>query len=85
MPGKGAAYPLVAGKGGVKVRPELMERERLYHCMFEEKIMLVYKDGQEVLHCYEVEERELVDRVRESGSDAEVEDIFEEYVKKSVK
>lgn len=58
------SYPLTADAGGIKVRPERMERERLYHCVAGDKVMLVYRDNQDVLHCYEVEESELVKRVR---------------------
>ncbi len=75
------AYPLVSGADGVKIRPELMETEVLYHCIFKEKAMLAYKDGQEVLHCYEVEEKELVERIRGCG-DGGLERIIDEYVAK---
>ena len=34
-------YPLVSDADGVKVKPEHMEQEKLYHCIFKEKIMLV--------------------------------------------
>ena len=73
-------YPLVAGGDGIKIKPERMVPEKLYHCIYKEKIMLAYKDGQQVLHCYEIEERALVDQVKGSKSDDEVEKIFEDYV-----
>ena len=71
---------MVAGAGGIKVRPEKMECEKLYHCIFRDKIMLVYKDNQDVLHCYEVEEKELVDQVRQCGEEGEIEEILVEFV-----
>ena len=55
-----------------------MERERLYHCFFRDKLMLFFKDSQDFLNCYEVEERDLVERAR-GAPGAEVERIVEEY------
>lgn len=75
-------YPLVANADGVKVKPEHMEQEKLYHCIFKEKIMLAYKDNQEVLHCYEVEEKELVEQVKQCDDKDKVEQIFEDYIAK---
>ena len=49
---------------------------------FKEKIMLVYKDNQEVLHCYEVEEKELVEQVKQCDDKDKVEQIFEDYIAK---
>ena len=73
-------YPLAAGAGGIKVRPELMEVEKLYHCVFRGRVMLVYKDGQQVLHCYEVEgDGGLADRVGRCRSADEAERILMEH------
>ena len=74
-------YPVTPSSEGIKIKPELMEQEKLYHCIFQEKIMLVYKDNQDVLHCYEIEEKDLVDRVKNCTNNDDVEKIFEEYVK----
>ena len=29
---------------GVKLKPEIMEKEKLYHCVFNNKIILAFKD-----------------------------------------
>ena len=42
---------------------------------------MVFKDSQDVLNCYEIEEESLVNKVRDSKNDDEVEKIFEDYVK----
>ena len=75
------SYPVTPGAEGIKIKPELMEQEKLYHCIFHDKVMLVYKDTQDVLHCYEIEEKELVDKVKSSPND-DVEKIFQEYIEK---
>ena len=37
------AEPLVANNDGVNVKPELMEKEKLYHCIFNNKIILLQR------------------------------------------
>ncbi|RNJ77535.1 MAG: hypothetical protein EB830_01720 [Nitrosopumilus sp. H13] len=74
-------YPVSAGENGLKLRPELMEKERLYHCMFKDKAMLLFKDSMDVLNCYEIEEADLVEKIRSCKDDSELEDLFAEYIK----
>ena len=74
-------YPISANSDGVNIRPELMERERLYHCIFKNKVILLFKDSQDFLNCYEIEEERLVNMVKECKSDAEMEGIFEGYLR----
>ena len=79
------SYPLTSEKDGIKMKPEIMKAETLYHCLFQNKVMLVYKDHNEILNCYEIEDEEIVSRVRESKN-AEIEKILEEYIQeKSLK
>ena len=74
--------PLVANNDGVNVKPELMEKEKLYHCIFNNKIILVYKDHQDFLNCYEIEETDLVERIK-SAADQNIDSILEEYMEKT--
>ena len=74
-------YPLSSGEGGINIKPEKMEKEKLYHCIFNDKLILVFKDSQDVLNCYEVEEESLIERVKNSNDDNEVEKVFEDYIK----
>ncbi|MFB5610212.1 MAG: hypothetical protein ACE5R3_01255 [Nitrosopumilaceae archaeon] len=74
--------PIAANKDGIKIKPELMEKEKLYHCIFQDKVLLVYKDYQDVLNCYEIEEKELVEKVKQNSSDESLEKIFEEYIER---
>ena len=75
------SYPLTAERDGIKIRPDKMQPETLYHCLYQNKIMLVYKDQNEILNCYEIDENEIVCRVKESASDS-IEKILEEYIEK---
>ena len=74
-------YPITAEKDGIKIKPEYMEKEKLYHCIYQDKVIVVFKDYQDVLNCYEIEEKELVKKVKECSDNAEVEKIFEQYIK----
>ncbi len=75
-------YPVTANNDGIKIKPEQMEKERLYHCVFKNKVILLYKDSQDFLNCYEIEEEELVNQIKNSKNDEEIEKIFEDYVKR---
>ena len=74
--------PLVANNDGVNVKPELMEKEKLYHCIFNEKVILAYKDHQDFLNCYEIEETDLVQKIK-SNIDQNIDSILEEYIEKT--
>jgi hypothetical protein len=73
-------YPVSTGDDGIKIQPEKMEREKLYHCVFQDKVLLFYKDVQDVLNCYEIEEKDLVQKIKELSNKEEVEKFLEEYV-----
>ena len=74
-------YPLSADDNGVNLKPEKMEQEKLYHCIFKDKAILMFKDTQNVLNCYEIEEQELVDKIKQCNDSDQLEKIFEEYLK----
>ena len=75
------SYPLTAEKDGIKIRPDKMQPETLYHCIYQNKIMLVYKDQNEILNCYEIVEDEIVCKVKEADG-RNIEKILEEYIEK---
>ena len=74
-------YPISAEKDGVKIKPELMEKEKLYHCMFNDKVVLIFKDQNEILNCYEIEDEQIVSKVKLSKEE-DIEEILEEYISK---
>ncbi|WP_428326716.1 hypothetical protein [Nitrosopumilus sp.] len=73
-------YPVSVDENGLKIKPEKMEKEKLYHCIFKEKAMLVFKDSQDVMNCYEIEEKDLVEKIKQISSDDDLEKLFEEYL-----
>lgn len=75
-------YPVSINDNGVNLKPEKMEKEKLYHCIFKNKAILIFKDSQDVLNCYEIEEKDLVEKIRKcNNNDDELEKLFEDYIK----
>ena len=74
--------PVIVNNDGVNFKPELMEKEKLYHCIFNDKIILAYKDHQDFLNCYEIEEPDLVKKIK-SDSSQNIDAILEEYIEKT--
>ena len=66
---------------GVKVNPEIMENEKFYHCIFKDKVILIFKDHQEFLNCFEIEEKEIVEKIK-SSKDEDIHSILESYIEK---
>jgi len=73
-------YPVSADENGVNLKPEKMEKEKLYHCIFKNKAFLLFKDSHDVLNCYEIEQEDLVEKIRKCNDD-ELEKLFEDYLK----
>jgi len=73
-------YPVSVDENGLNLKPEKMEKEKLYHCVFKNKAFLIFKDSQDVLNCYEIEQEDLVEQIRKCDNDSELEKLFEDYV-----
>ncbi len=73
-------YPVSADENGVNLKPEKMEKEKLYHCIFKNKAFLIFKDSQDVLNCYEIEEEDLVKQIQKCTNDDELEKLLERYI-----
>ena len=71
--------PITANNDGVKLKPEIMEKEQLYHCIFNDKIILAFKDHQDFLNCFEIEEVEIVNKIK-SADGKDVGSILEDYI-----
>ena len=74
------AYPVSSDDNGLNIKPELMEKEKLYHYVFKNKVLLLFKDSQDFLNCYEIEEEDLVNLLKNSKNNEEVEKILEDYI-----
>jgi hypothetical protein len=74
-------YPIVVESEGVKIRSEKMEVDKLYYCIYQEKILLFYKEQNEMLNCYEITEKDVVDEVKQSQTE-DIEKILQRYIEK---
>ena len=73
-------YPVTVNDDGINIKPENMEKEKLYHCIIKNKILLLFKDSQDFLNCYEIEEEDLVNKIKNCEKDSDVEKILEKYI-----
>jgi hypothetical protein len=70
-------YPVVAEHDGIKLKTEKMVMDKLYHCIYENKVFLFYKDDQSLLHCYEVQNPDAVKEIVDNPS--EIDSILAKY------
>lgn len=75
-------YPITVESEGVKIRSEKMETDKLYYCLYQEKILLFYKEKNDMLNCYEISEKSVIDEVKQSASD-DIEIILQRYIEKN--
>lgn len=70
-------YPVVQGQDGIKLKTEKMVADRLYHCIYDNKVFLFYKDEEGLLHGYEVENPDAISEIVANPS--EIETILRKY------
>lgn len=75
-------YPIVVEPDGVKIRSEKMETDKLYYCLYKEKILLFYKEKNDMLNCYEITEKDVINTVKQSQSD-DIENILQRYIEQN--
>ncbi|MDE1765348.1 MAG: hypothetical protein KGI27_03620 [Thaumarchaeota archaeon] len=73
-------YPVLIEKEGIKLQTEKMEVDKLYYCVYQDRVMLFFKDKNDLLNCYEIEEKEIVDEVKQSMPE-DIEKTLEKYIK----
>jgi hypothetical protein len=62
-------YPVLAESEGIKIKTEKMVTDKLYHCIYDNKVFLFYKDEESLLHCYEVQSPEAVKEIAQNPSE----------------
>ncbi|MDQ5863405.1 MAG: hypothetical protein M3263_00840 [Thermoproteota archaeon] len=62
-------YPVLAESEGIKIKTEKMVTDKLYHCIYDNKVFLFYKDEESLLHCYEVQNPEAVKEIAQNPSE----------------
>ncbi len=72
--------PITTNEEGIKLNIENMEPDRLYHCVFHDKIFIFYKDHAECLYCYEIGDPKVSEEILKNPED--LEKILESYSNK---
>lgn len=58
--------PIIINDNGIKLQPENMVKEELYHCIYQSRIFLFYKDNDEILHCYELADPNIIMKIKDN-------------------
>jgi hypothetical protein len=58
--------PVTINENGIKLNPQNMVREELYHCIYQNHIFLFFKDNADVLHCYEIDDINIIRNIKEN-------------------
>ena len=53
----------VDSENKIKLKPNLMIKEKLYPFIHEELVFLFFKDDNELIHCYEILNKEVKDNI----------------------
>jgi len=56
-------YPVISEKDGIKIKPENMIVDKMYYCIFENKVYIFYKDEENLTHCYEIDDSPVVQEI----------------------
>jgi len=57
---------VIINDNGIKLNPDKMLREELYHCLYQNRIFLFYKDNDDILHCYEISDIDIINNIKEN-------------------
>jgi len=69
--------PVTIQPDGIKLQTEKMKPDELYHCLFEGRVFLFFKDHEELLHCYEVQDPVAIEEIY--NNPLEIEDILKRH------
>lgn len=73
-------YPIIVEKDGIKIKPEEMTVDKMYHCIYDKKVYIFYKDEENLTHCYEVDDPLVVQEIINNPDS--LEDILLKHSKK---
>jgi len=74
--------PIVAKEDGIVIKTEKMEVDKIYPCIYQNRVYLFFKDEHELLNCYEVEDKEAAEAIKANPDSNSVKTILEKAAKK---
>ena len=57
---------MIINENGIKLNPDKMLREELYHCIYQNRVFLFFKDNDDILHCYEISDIDIINIIKEN-------------------
>jgi hypothetical protein len=72
--------PVIVEKDGIKIKPENMIVDKMYYCIYDNKVYIFYKDEENLMHCYEVDDPPVVQEIINNPDN--LEDILLKHSKK---
>ena len=75
-------YPVIAKEDGIVIKTEKMEVDKIYLCIYQDKVFLFFKDEHELLNCYEVEDKEAAEAIKANPDSDSIKAILERQAKK---
>ena len=64
-------YPVVVEKDGIKIDPEKMIVDKMYYCIYDNKVYIFYKDKENLRHCYEIDDQTVVQEIVKNPNNLE--------------
>jgi hypothetical protein len=64
-------YPVIVEKDGIKIDPEKMIVDKMYYCIYDNKVYIFYKDEESLTHCYEVDDQTVVQEIEKNPDNLE--------------
>jgi hypothetical protein len=64
-------YPVIVEKDGIKIDPEKMIVDKMYYCIYDNKVYIFYKDEENLTHCYEVDDQTVVQEIEKNPDNLE--------------
>ena len=64
-------YPVIVEKDGIKIKPEDMIIDKMYYCVYDNKVYIFYKDEENLTHCYEVDDAKVVQEIVDNPDNLE--------------
>ena len=75
---------MIITDSGIKLNPDKMIKEELYHCIYENRIFLFFKDNEDVLHCYEISDIDTINKIKQNPDKIDIilNNLAKDYSKK---
>ncbi len=75
-------YPLIVKEDGIVVKTKIMEIDKIYYCVYGRRTFLFFKDENELVNCYEVEDKEVAEAIICDPDSDSIKSILGKYLDK---